>query len=127
MKSPRKMPANSILLSLCIVSVLIAALVCVPAVTAGSSGSGFHISQWSGEAWEEICQRQFEVEYRTDAFPVGVVDGKVVLRIVQVGTPFADVDQISLMADGEELIPEYARYTATGESVLEDILELDHN
>jgi len=58
---------------------------------------------------------------------VDVVDGKVVLRIVQVGTPFADVDQISLMVEGEELTPEYARYTGSGQSIVEDILELDHN
>ena len=115
------------LASICIVGALIMALFPAGVVGAGFSESGFHISQWTGETWEEIYQHQFQVQYSTEAFTVDVVDGKVVLRIVQVGTPFADVDQISLMVDGEELTPEYARYTGSGKSVLEDILELDHN
>jgi len=118
---------KSMLASICIVGVLIVALFPAAAVGAGSSENGFHISQWTGETWEEIHQHQFQVQYGTEAFTVGVVDGKVALRVVQVGTPFADVDQISLMVDGEELTPEYARYTESGQGVLEDILELDHN
>ena len=127
MKTMRRMFVNSMLVSICVVGALIAALLPAPLVTADSPESGFHISQWTGETWEEIYHHQFQVQYSTEAFTVDVVDGKVVLRIVQVGTPFADVDQITLMADGEELIPEYGRYVATGVSILEDVLELDHN
>jgi hypothetical protein len=122
-----KMFGKSMLASICIVGALIIALFPAAVVGAGSSESGFHISQRTGETWEEIYQHQFRVQYSTEAFTVDVVDGKVALRIVQVGTPFADVDQISLMVDGEELTPEYARYTGSGESILDDILELDNN
>jgi PKD repeat protein len=113
--------------SICIVVVLTTALFLTPVIAADSSESGFHISQWTGEIWGEIYQHQFQVEYGTEAFTVNAVDGKIILRIVQVGTPFADVDQISLMAGGEVLVPEYARYTGNGQSILEDILDLDHN
>jgi len=122
-----KIFGKSMLASICIVGALIIALLPAAVVGAGSSDSGFHISQWTGETWEQIYQHQFQVQYSTEAFTVDEVDGKVVLRIVQVGTPFADIDQISVMVDGEELAPEYARYTGSGESILEDILELDHN
>jgi len=118
---------KSMLVPICIVGVLIAALFPAAAITADSSESGFHISQWTGGTWDEIYQHQFQVQYSTEAFTVNAVDGKVVLRIVQEGTPFADVDQISLMAGGEVLVPEYARYTENGQSMLEDILDLDHN
>jgi hypothetical protein len=128
MKTVNKMFGKSFkLLSICIVAVLIAAIFTVPVIAADSSEGGFHISQWTGDAWEEIYQHQFQVKYSEQAFSFDVVDGKVTLRITQVGTPFADIDQISLMVDGEELIPEYARYTGNGQSILEDILELDHN
>jgi len=122
-----KIFGKSMLASICIVGALIIALLPAAVVGAGSSDSGFHISQWTGETWEEIYQHQFQVQYSTEAFTVDVVDGKVALRIVQVGTPFADIDQISLMVDGEELTPEYAWYTESGQSIVEDILELDHN
>jgi hypothetical protein len=115
------------LASICIVGALIIALFPAAVVGAGSAESGFYISQWTGETWEGIYQHQFEVQYSTEAFTVDVVDGKVALRIVQVGTPFADIDQISLMVDGEEITPEYARYTGSGQSILDDILELDNN
>jgi PKD repeat protein len=118
---------KSMLVPICIVGVLIAALFPAAAIAADSSEGGFHISQWTGETWEEIYQHQFQVQYSTEAFTVDVVDGKVVLRIVQVGTPFADIDKISLMVDGQELIPEYAQYAGNGQSILEDILDLDHN
>jgi hypothetical protein len=122
-----KMFGKSMLASICIIGALIIALFPAAVVGAGSSESGFYISQWSGETWEGIYQHQFEVQYSTEAFTVDVVDGKVALRIVQVGTPFADIDQISLMVDGEEITPEYARYTGSGQSILDDILELDNN
>jgi PKD repeat protein len=118
---------KSMLASICIVGALIIALFPAGVVGAGSSESGFHISQWTGETWEEIYQHQFQVQYSTEAFTVDVVDGEVALRLVQVGTPFADVDQISLMVDGKELTPEYARYTESGQSIVEDILGFDHN
>ncbi len=127
MRTLHKMFGKSILASICIVGALIVALFPAAAVGAGSSESGFYISQWTGETWKEIYQHQFKVQYSTEAFAVGVVDGKVALRLVQAGTPFADVDQISLMVDGEELNPEYARYTESGQSIVEDILELDSN
>ena len=127
MRTFHKMFGKSMLASICIIAVLIIALFPAAVVGADSSESGFRISQWTGETWGEIYQHQFQVQYTTEAFTVDVVDGKVALRIVQVGTPFADVDQISLMVDGEELTPEYARYTGSGQSVLEDILELDDN
>ena len=127
MRTLHKMSGRSMLASICIIGVLIAALLPVPAVTGDSSESGFHISQLTGGTWEEIYQHQFQVEYSTDAIAVDVLDGRVLLRIVQAGTPFADIDQISLMIDGVELSPEYARYTASGQTVLQDILELDDN
>ena len=127
MRTFHKMFGKSMLASICIIAVLIIALFPAAVVGADSSESGFRISQWTGETWGEIYQHQFQVQYTTEAFTVDVVDGKVALRIVQVGTPFADVDQISLMVDGEELGPEYARYTESDQSIVEDILELDHN
>jgi hypothetical protein len=110
-----------------IVFLLITSLFQSPVIAADSSEGGFHISQWTGETWEKIYLHQFQVQYSTKAFTTNVVDGKVDLKIVQTGMPFADIDQISLVVDGEELIPEYARYTGNGQSVLEDVLELDHN
>ena|GEM_PF-5264793 len=86
----------------------------------------YHISQFNG-AWGEIYKRSFGTEYATEQFTITPVDNNVKLRIAQRGIPFADVDQAKLMACGEEIAPEYAVYTATGESVLEDILLIDHN
>lgn len=127
MRTLHKMFGKSMLVSICIVGVLIAALFPAALIGADSSETGFHISQWTGETWEEIYQHQFQIQYTTEAFTVDVVDGKVVLRIIQVGTPFADIDKISLMVDGEEPVPQCAQYTGNGQSILEDILELDHN
>ena len=76
-----------------------------PAVEADSAESGYHVSQQTGETWVEICQHQFPVQYSTEAFTADVMDGKVVLRIVQSGKPFADIDQISLKAGNEEFNP----------------------
>ncbi len=92
-----------------------------------SSEGGFHISQWTGEAWEEVYQHAFQAEYSTEEFVFKPVDGRVSLRIVQLDTPFADVDQIRLAACGVDLTPEYAEYTIDRQSILDDIIEIDHN
>ncbi|MDY6950219.1 MAG: hypothetical protein SWE60_01795 [Thermodesulfobacteriota bacterium] len=92
-----------------------------------SSEGAFHISQWNGDAWEELYHPPFQVTYSTKAFDFNVIDGEVSLRIVQTGLPFADIDQAKLVACGRELHPEYARHTDNSESVLEDILAIDHD
>jgi uncharacterized repeat protein (TIGR01451 family) len=92
-----------------------------------SSDSGFLISQRTGDTWEEVYQHQFQTQYSTEEFSFNAVAGEISLRIVQKDTPFADIDQIKLSACGVDLIPEYARYTEDGQSILDDILEIDHN
>jgi hypothetical protein len=105
---------------------LLAGLLTIP-VVAAEDESGFIVSQLTAKDWQKIYQHEFQVEYSTEEFIVDVIDGKVELRIVQKGTPFADIDQIKLTVDGAGLIPEYARYTENGESILEDILKIDNN
>jgi len=92
-----------------------------------SSEGGFIISQWTGETWEQVYQQRFQVKYSTEEFAFNAVDGELSLRIVQKDMPFADIDQIRLTACGVDLISEYARYTQDGQSILDDILEIDHN
>ncbi len=92
-----------------------------------SSGGTFHISQWTGSAWEELYQHQFPVDYSTEEFALDAVDGSITLRIVQCNKPYADIDQIKLGACGTELTPSYARYAADSQDVLADIIEIDHD
>ncbi|MDY6986882.1 MAG: hypothetical protein SWQ30_02395 [Thermodesulfobacteriota bacterium] len=92
-----------------------------------SSEGAFHISQWNGNAWEESYHPPFQVTYSTKAFDFNPIDGNVSLRIVQTGLPFADIDQARLVACGQELHPEHARYTGNNQSILHDILEIDHD
>jgi len=127
MKTVHKMFQKSMLLSICLVAALIVVLFPASVIAADSAQSGYQVSQWTGDTWEAVYQHPFQVQYSTDAFEVDVIDGEVTLRIVQSGTPFADVDQIALTVDGEYIIPEYAKYTESGVSILDDILDLDNN
>jgi hypothetical protein len=92
-----------------------------------SSESGFSISQWTGNTWEEVYQQQFQAQYSTEEFTFNAVDEEISLRIMQKDMPFADIDQVKLVACGQDLIPEYARYTADSQNVLDDILEIDYD
>ncbi|MFC1923974.1 Calx-beta domain-containing protein [Chloroflexota bacterium] len=127
METVYKMFRKSMLVSICLVVALIVAFFPASVIAADSTENGYQVSQWTGDTWEAVYQHQFQVQYSTETFTVDVIDGEVTLRIVQSGTPFADVDQVSLMVDGENIIPEYAKYTGSGDSILDDILEFDNN
>jgi parallel beta-helix repeat protein len=89
----------------------------------------YHLSQLSlsGE-WSELFSSPFTTQYSTKEFPFTKIGDKISVRIVQTGpAPFADVEAIQLSACGVDLVPTYAKYVDTGESVLEDILAIDYN
>jgi len=95
-------------------------------ITTSSAGT-FHISQWDGYTWQVVYNHQFPVHYSTEEFAFNAIDGNVKLRIVQTDLPFADIDQIKLVACGQDITPQYARYTADSQDIRDDILEIDHN
>jgi parallel beta-helix repeat protein len=89
--------------------------------------TSFHLSQLTTTGWEEIYIESFPTDYETKAFPVSIINGRVVMRFVQRDTPFGDIEQIRLVAGEEIIAPDYAIYAETGEDVLDDILWDDHN
>jgi len=93
----------------------------------GAFAGTFHVRQLTNEGWEEAYKHRFGVQYSTENFSIGAINGSVRLRIVQKDVPFGDVDQIKLEACGEVLAPEYARYIDTNGSVLDDITSIDSN
>jgi len=91
--------------------------------------STYYISQQGsyGE-WEYASSEHFPVIYATKEFQFSKVGDGISLRIVQNGSiPFGDVDAIKLSACGQDIAPDYARYVDSGESILEDIIAIDHN
>jgi uncharacterized repeat protein (TIGR02543 family) len=127
MKALFKVFRKSVFYPVCVTVAAIAVLFPVPAIATNSMESGYFISQQIGETWVGVYQHQFQVQYRTESFSVDVVDGKVVLRIVQTGAPFADIDQINIKIATKDFAPAYARYTWNGENILDDISGLDNN
>jgi parallel beta-helix repeat protein len=89
----------------------------------------YHLSQLgSSGTWEEVYCAPFPVRYATKEFRFSKTEDHITVRIVQNGSvPFADVEAAQLTACGQEILPKYARYVDSGESVLEDILEIDSN
>ena len=70
----------------------------------------------------------FETVYSTKTFGFNKINNSVTIKIVQNGSaPYADIDQIKLNACGVDILPQYARYTGSNLSVLDDILEIDNN
>jgi len=98
-------------------------------VTYTGCPSTYHLSQLSASGtWEERYAEPFDAQYSTKPFGFYKVGDRITVRISQYGNmPFADIDQIRLVACGAEIAPEYARYTDSGQSVLDDILAADHN
>jgi parallel beta-helix repeat protein len=95
----------------------------------GDMPTTFHLSQLdSSDVWQEMYSSPFATMYSTKEFKFNKVNGQVKLRVVQNGNaPFADVEAIQLTACGVDITPTYAKYVDSGESVLEDILAIDHN
>jgi len=96
-------------------------------ITGGAGGGSFHISQMIKGEWEEIYIHPYDIQYSTHEFPIRSENGRVTLRIVQRDTPFGNIERVLLTAGVIELVPQYARYVDTGESVLDDILPEDLN
>lgn len=91
------------------------------------SSGAYHLSQLRDDEWQEVHRDTFRVEYETRDYVFEPVDQALQVRIVHRGGDFSDVEQVKLMACGSELEPEYARYADSGDDVLADVLEQDHN
>jgi parallel beta-helix repeat protein len=89
----------------------------------------YHLSQLSSSGqWNELYSEPFAVTYSTKEFLFSKTGDSITVRIVQNGpVPFGDVEAVQLSACGQDIIPTYAKYVDSGESVLEDILEIDNN
>ncbi len=89
----------------------------------------YHLSQLgSSGTWSELYSSPFEAKYSTKEFQFSKTEGSITLRITQNGlAPFADIDAARLNACGFEVAPAYAKYTDSGESVLEDLISIDNN
>ncbi len=91
-----------------------------------SEGS-FYISQKIGDEWDLKYIEPYGVQYSTKEFTIDNTGDLVKVRIEQKNIPFGDIEKVSLKACGNEIVPQYAKYVLSQESVLEDILYDDNN
>ena len=92
-----------------------------------SASSGSYIKQGSAFFWEEKYNPEFDVQYETQEFDFGKVNGELRIRINLLNKDFGDIEAVRLNACGVDVKPRYAKYVSNGESVLDDILEIDNN
>jgi parallel beta-helix repeat protein len=95
----------------------------------GDMPTTFHLSQKDiSGTWNELYSAPFPIKYATKEFQFDKTGDSITLRIVQNGpAPYADVEAARLYACGSLISPTYAKYVDSGESVLEDIVEIDNN
>ena len=99
----------------------------IPFVSANFSQGNFYIYQQSGVDWQLKHRQSFSVNYETKSFEFTEDNNSLTLMIEQEEVPFADIEQITLSACGDEIRPNYARYLDSQKDVLDDILYDDHN
>lgn len=88
----------------------------------------YHISQYVDGSWVEKYAQEFSKNYETKSFIFQPVKNhNLKLQINQKHIDFGDIDQIQLKACDKVVTPEYARYVNGGQSVLDDILQIDKN
>jgi hypothetical protein len=89
----------------------------------------YHISTWDGNNWVERGILHYPEDFGTQSFDLSAflpdADGNYKLRITHIGFGYANVDYISLIADGASYIPTAARELYRNGDILSYIIEAD--
>jgi hypothetical protein len=89
----------------------------------------YHISTWDGNNWVERGILHYPEEFGTQSFDLTAflpdADGNYKVRITHIGVGYANIDYISLVADGTSYIPTAAKELYKNGDILRYIIEAD--